>query len=157
GHVVEGLRMVKDAGELQLLARACSITSEAFTALLPSIRPGVTERELAVLLERRMIDLRADGLAFDSIVASGPNGATPHPAPTGGPLAAGDLVTIDCGAQAGGYHADMTRTVAVGEPAAWQREIYDLVASAQRAGVAAARPGAQVADVDAIARDMIAQ
>jgi Xaa-Pro aminopeptidase len=157
GHAVERLRMVKDATELSLLTRACSITSEAFTSLLPSIRPGVTERELAVLLERRMTDLGADGLAFDTIVASGPNGATPHHAPTGRPLAAGDLVTIDCGALAGGYHADMTRTVAVGEPAAWQREIYDLVAAAQRAGVAAARPGAQVADVDAVARDMIAR
>ena len=157
GHVVERLRMVKDAGELDLLGRACSITSEAFAALLPSIRAGVTERELAVLLERQMIDLGADGIAFDTIVASGPNGATPHHAPTGRPLTAGDLVTIDCGALAGGYHADMTRTVAVGEPAAWQREIYDLVAAAQRAGVAAARPGAQVADVDAVARDMIAQ
>jgi Xaa-Pro aminopeptidase len=67
----------------------------------------------------------------------------------------GDLITIDCGARYGGYHADMTRTVALGEPAAWQRQIYDLVATAQRAGVAAATVGAEVADVDAAARDLI--
>jgi Xaa-Pro aminopeptidase len=103
-----------------------------------------------------MIDRGADGTAFDTIVASGPNGAIPHHSPGGRRLEAGDLVTIDCGALLRGYHADMTRTVALGEPASWQREIYDLVATAQAAGVAAARPGAEVAAVDAAARDLIA-
>ncbi len=71
------------------------------------------------------------------------------------PLHAGDLVTIDCGARYAGYHADMTRTVAVGEPAGWQREIYEVVAAAQRAGLAAVTVGAEAADVDAAARDLI--
>ena len=92
-----------------------------------------------------MIDLGADGLAFDTIVASGPNGAIPHHSPGDRAFARGDLITIDCGARFGGYHADMTRTVALGEPAAWQREIYELVAAAQLAGVGAAVPGADVA------------
>jgi Xaa-Pro aminopeptidase len=70
-------------------------------------------------------------------------------------LQRGDLVTIDCGARHAGYHADMTRTVALGSPAGWQREIYDLVAAAQHAGVAAATVGADVQDVDASARDLI--
>jgi len=89
--------------------------------VLPSIVPGRTERELAVLLERAMIDRGAEAVGFDSIVASGPNGAIPHHAPGSRPFAAGDLITVDCGARCGGYHADMTRTVALGEPAAWQR------------------------------------
>jgi Xaa-Pro aminopeptidase len=155
GPVVEELRMVKDETEIELLARACAITCEAFDDSLHALQPGVTEREFAILLERAMTDRGAEGLAFDSIVASGPNGAIPHHVPTGRPFAAGDLVTIDCGARFGGYHADMTRTVAIGAPAGWQREIYDLVAAAQAAGVEAARPGADVGDVDATARDLI--
>jgi Xaa-Pro aminopeptidase len=155
GRVIEELRMVKDETEIALLTRACAITGEAFCAVLMGIAPGRTERDFAVLLERAMIDHGAEALAFDSIVASGPNGAIPHHAPGDRPFATGDLITIDCGARYGGYHADMTRTVALGEPAAWQREIYDLVASAQRAGVDAATVGADVADVDAAARDII--
>jgi Xaa-Pro aminopeptidase len=155
GTAIDELRMVKDEGEIELLARACSITAQAFSAVLDRLCPGVTEREYANALERTMIDLGADGLAFDSIVASGPNGAIPHHTPGDRQFEAGDLVTVDCGAQSGGYHADMTRTVAVGKPATWQREIYQLVAEAQAAGVAAARPGADVSDLDAVARDMI--
>lgn len=157
GLAVEDLRMVKDETEIEMLARACAITSEAFSVVVPAMRPGMTERQFAILLERAMTDRGADGLAFDSIVASGPNGAIPHHSPTDRPFAAGDLVTVDCGARFGGYHADMTRTVAVGEPAAWQREIYQLVAAAQQAGITAARVGAEVAEVDAVARGMIAQ
>jgi Xaa-Pro aminopeptidase len=156
GHVVEELRTVKDEAEIELLARACAITAEAFAAVLSKIEPGRTERSFAVLLERAMIDLGADGLAFDTIVASGPNGAIPHHSPGERAFARGDLITIDCGARFGGYHADMTRTVALGEPASWQREIYELVAAAQLAGVGAAVPGADVAAVDATARDLIA-
>ncbi len=157
GRIIEELRMVKDETEVALLARACAITDEAFSAVLPAVVAGRTEREFALLLERAMIDRGAEALAFDSIVASGPNGAIPHHSPGDRPFAAGDLITIDCGARYGGYHADMTRTVALGEPAAWQREIYELVAAAQRAGVAAATVGADVAAVDAAARDLIAE
>jgi Xaa-Pro aminopeptidase len=155
GRLIEELRMVKDETEVALLARACAITDEAFSAALPGIAAGRTEREFAVLLERAIVDLGGEAPAFDSIVASGHNGAIPHHVPGDRPFAVGDLITIDCGARYGGYHADMTRTVALGEPAAWQREIYDLVAAAQRAGVEAATAGADVADVDAAARDLI--
>ena len=155
GHVVEGLRMIKDETEIELLTRACAITGQAFAEVLGQIVSGRTERDFAVVLERTMIDLGADGLAFDTIVASGPNGAIPHHSPGQRVFAPGDLITIDCGARYGGYHADMTRTVALGQPAGWQREIYDLVATAQLAGVAAAVPGADIGDVDATARDII--
>ena len=156
GRVVEDLRTIKDETEIELLAMACALTDLAFAAVLGAIRPGRSERELAILIERTMVDLGAECPAFDTIVASGPNGAIPHHSPGERVLQRGDLVTIDCGARHAGYHADMTRTVALGPPAPWQREIYDLVAAAQLAGVAAATPGADVGDVDATSRATIA-
>jgi Xaa-Pro aminopeptidase len=155
GRAIEDLRMIKDTTELELLAQACSITCLAFAQVLDEIVPGMTERAFAIRLERAMVDLGADGLAFDTIVASGPNGAIPHHSPGDRAFESGDLITIDCGARYGGYHADMTRTVALGVPADWQREIYELVAAAQLAGIAAAVPGADIEDVDASARDLI--
>jgi Xaa-Pro aminopeptidase len=155
GRGIEDLRTVKDTTEIELLATACRISSQALADMLPRIRPGLTERALAAGLEYRMTELGAEKPAFDTIVASGPNGAIPHHAPSDRPMRHGDLVTIDFGARYGGYHADMTRTVALGEPAGWQLEIYQLVAAAQRAGVAAARLGAEVGEVDAAARDLI--
>ena len=155
GRKVEELRTVKDPFELELLATACRITCQAIADVFSLIRPGLTERALAAALDTRMADLGADRPAFDTIVASGPNGAIPHHAPTSRPMRRGDLITMDVGALYGGYHADMTRTVALGEPAGWQREIYELVAAAQRSGLDAARPDADVGDVDAAARDLI--
>jgi len=157
GRVVEGLRMVKDPAEISLLAQACAITASALDSVLPQVRPGLTERGLAVLLERAMVDAGAEQPAFATIVASGPNGAIPHHVPGERPFAPGDLITVDCGARYGGYHADLTRTVALGTPADWQREIYALVAAAQRAGIEAVRPAAAVAGVDAAARDLITE
>jgi Xaa-Pro aminopeptidase len=154
--LVEVLRAVKDDDELELLRTACEISDQAFGDISGNIRPGVTERDVARLLEARMIELGADKASFGTIVAAGENGAIPHHAPTGRELRTGDLVTIDFGACYQGYHADMTRTVALGEPAAWQREIYDLVAGAQRAGREALAPGASVRDVDDAARSVIA-
>ena len=115
GKKIEKLRMVKDPAELELLAAACRISAQALADVLPQIRPGLSERALASLLDYRMTQLGADRPAFETIVASGPNGAIPHHSPTDRPLRRGDLVTIDFGALYGGYHADMTRTVAVGE------------------------------------------
>ena len=155
GRAVEEIRMAKDEQEIALIARACEITSRAFEEIVPLIRPGVTERELAISLERAMIDLGGDGLAFDTIVASGPNGAIPHHVPSGRPFETGDMITVDCGARYQGYHADMTRTVVLGAPAPWQRDVYALVAEAQAAGIDAAVPGADVREVDAAARDLI--
>jgi Xaa-Pro aminopeptidase len=156
GRTIEQLRTVKDPSELELLATACRVSDLALADLLPTLRPGITERRVAAALDHRMAELGADGPAFETIVASGPNGAIPHHRPTDRPIRRGDLVTIDFGANYAGYNADMTRTIAVGEPAAWQRDIYELVAAAQRAGIEALEPGADVRDVDAAARDLIA-
>ena len=114
GRKIEKLRTVKDPAELELLAVACRDQLAALAEVLPQIRPGLSERALASLLDYRMALLGADRPAFETIVASGPNGAIPHHSPTDRPLRRGDLVTMDFGALHDGYHADMTRTVAVG-------------------------------------------
>jgi Xaa-Pro aminopeptidase len=155
GRAVEELRKVKDEAEIALLREACAITDRAFDAVLPLLRPGMTEREIAIALERSLVDHGADKPAFDSIVASGPNGAVPHHHPGDRAIESGDLVTMDFGARYGGYHADMTRTVAVGGIAEWQNDLYELVRRAQRAGLDAALPDAATKAVDAAARDLI--
>jgi Xaa-Pro aminopeptidase len=168
--IVAALRATKDDHEVGWLARACAITTSALAELLTDRAVvGATERELATWLERRFVDLGADGVAFPSIVASGPNGAVPHHAPTDRPLEDGDLLTVDCGAEVAGYHADCTRTVAVGagEVPGQLLEVHDLVAQAAAAGRAAAgrAPGGgsdaggdaalTAGDIDAAARSVI--
>ena len=120
------------------------------------LRPGRTEREIGRELDARMLDHGADAASFETIVASGPNSAIPHHRPAERELATGDFVKLDFGAEYGGYHSDMTRTFVLGRPADWQREIYELVHSAQAAGRAALRTGAEVRSIDAAARDLIA-
>lgn len=158
---VEKLREVKDAGELALLRLACEAADAALDDLVArgGLRPGRTEREVSRELESLMLDHGADGISFETIVAAGPNSAIPHHRPTDAVLAAGDFVKIDFGALVAGYHSDMTRTFVLakaGKVAAWQREIYQLVADAQRAGREALRPGAGLREVDAAARQLIA-
>ena len=154
---VEALREVKDAGEIAVLRRACAAADNALIELIErgGLRPGRTELAVARELEASMLDHGADGRAFETIVAAGPNSAVPHHRPTEAQLARGDFVKIDFGALAGGYHSDMTRTFVLGEPAAWQREVYDVVAAAQRAGCRALAVGATLSAVDAAARRII--
>jgi Xaa-Pro aminopeptidase len=156
--VVEALRRAKDTEEVGLIARAQGFADQAFekVVLNGGLRDGVTERQLARELEDAMLDAGADDRSFDSIVAFGANAAEPHHHVTDRGLARGDLVKLDFGALSDGYHSDMTRTVAFGEPDPRSREIHDLVAEAQRAGVAAVRPGVSSVDVDAAARSVIA-
>jgi Xaa-Pro aminopeptidase len=155
GRKIEALRMVKDADEIEKLEVACRLTDAAFAEVVPQIRPGMSERMLATLLDHAMTSGGAERLAFDTIVAAGPNGAIPHHVPGGRELERGDLVTMDFGAQYQGYHADMTRTVAIGAAADWQQDIYQVVALAQRAGVAALADGVEAGAVDAAAREVI--
>ena len=156
GPLVEQLRAVKDEAEIALLRQACAISDRALTELLATIAPGRTEREIGRDLENRMRDHGATGVAFETIVATGPNSAVPHHRPTDRVVAAGDLLKIDFGALYDGYHADCTRTVVVAaEPADWQREIHGLVREAQRAGRHALAPGVDAREVDAAARDVI--
>jgi len=156
--LVERLREVKDAGEIELIARACAVGDAAPAALVEggAIRPGRTERQVARDLEWAMFAGGGEAIAFETIVAAGANSAVPHHRPTDAVLAAGDFVKIDFGSVVGGYHSDMTRTFVLGEPADWQREIYSIVAQAQRVGCAALEPGTATQDIDAAARQIIA-
>lgn len=156
-RLVEQLRSVKDAAEVATLRAACAAADTALAGLLAAggLRPGRTERQVARDLEDRMAQAGAAGPSFETIVATGPNSAVPHHRPTDAELRRGDLVKLDFGALVGGYHSDMTRTVVLGAPATWQRELYDLVLAAQAAGRDALHQGADVRDVDAAARDVI--
>jgi Xaa-Pro aminopeptidase len=155
--LVQRLRAVKDADEVEALRRACAVGDAALADLLAAggLRPGRTEREVALDLEDRMRRHGATGPAFETILAAGAHSAVPHHRPTAAELRPGDLVKLDFGALVDGYHSDMTRTVVLGPPAEWQRELHALVAEAQAAGRAALAPGTEVTTVDAAARGVV--
>jgi Xaa-Pro dipeptidase len=155
--LVEALRLIKDEVEVDALRRACAAADRALADLIAhgGLRPGRTELDVARELEGRMLDHGAEGPSFDTIVAAGANSAVPHHRPTSAILAPGDFVKMDFGALVDGYHSDMTRTVVLGAAADWQREVYELVASAQAAGREAVRVGTRFKDVDTAARDVI--
>jgi Xaa-Pro aminopeptidase len=156
GRVVEELRVVKDESEIEALRSACQISVQALEGLQQGKFVGRTEQQIARDLEWRMFALGAEALAFETIVAAGPNSAIPHHEPTGRQVGTGDLLKIDFGARFAGYHADCTRTMMIhDQPADWQREIYDLVAAAQQAGRYALAPGAERIEVDRAARSVI--
>ncbi len=130
---IEQLRSVKEPSELERVASACAVADAALTRLLPEIRPGVTEYELALRLEWEMRTNGAEALAFDVACLSGPRAALPHGAPGQREVVAGEVLLFDFGAQVCGYRSDMTRTLFVGQPEPLDLEIYDLVARAQAA------------------------
>ena len=157
--LVERLRSVKDELEIDALRQACAVADRAFAELIAAggVRTGRSEREIGLDLDQRMRLLGAREPSFETIVATGANSAIPHHRPTETLVQTGDFVKFDFGAEVDGYHSDMTRTVVVGAPAPWQREIFDLVAAAQTAGRDACRPGVTGGDVDAAARDLITE
>ncbi len=151
----EKLREIKDESEIARIEEACDISCRALEAVLPRVREGMTEKELRLMLDYEMLALGADGLAFDTIVASGENGSLPHAIPGARAIRRGDMITLDFGAKKGGYCADMTRTIALGEPSAEMRKIYDTVHRAQRECESALAPGKSCFDIDRLARDII--
>ena len=161
-RAVEALRAVKDDDEVDVLRRACAVADAALAELAVegALRPGRTELQVGRELDARMLAMGAEAPSFETIVATGANSAIPHHRPDTTELRAGDLLKLDFGATVDGYHSDMTRTIVLGgvggEVAAWQREVYELVAAAQAAGRAALAVGADVVAVDAAARDVIA-
>ncbi|MBQ3704859.1 MAG: aminopeptidase P family protein [Clostridia bacterium] len=149
------IRQIKTPSEIVIMRKAGSITSEAFEAVLPKIRVGMTEKELRLELENAMYRLGADGLAFDTIIASGVNGSLPHAVPGNRRLQQGDMITMDFGAKVGGYCSDMTRTVALGEPSPEMRKVYQTVFRAQAMCEAALAAGKICSEIDKLARDYI--
>ena len=147
---VTGMRMVKDPDELGLIRKACAISDAAFESVLNEIHPGVTEREIANLLEFGFKKRGADGLLFDTIIASGPeNGANCHATVTDRRLEKGDLLTMDFGATYEGYGSDITRTVVLGRPSDEQKKIYEVVKEAKKRAQDTLRAGTAVNEVAA--------
>lgn len=148
-------RRIKDADEIKKIAEAEKIGDMAFEYILPRIKAGRTEREIALELEFFMKKQGASALSFDTIAASGKRSAMPHGAASGKVLQKGDFLTLDFGCVFEGYCSDMTRTVVLGEPSEKQKEIYNIVLSAQKAAIDAIVRGKRCDAVDAAARKII--
>ena len=149
------LRWIKDKEELALIGEAQRLTDAGFEAVLERIRDGMTEKELARALEWEMLERGATGVAFETIAAFGEQAAEPHHEPTDRSLRRGDVVKLDFGALYEGYHSDMTRTLAFGEPSAQMREVHEVVRAAQQAGIDAVRAGVSGQEPDRAARAVI--
>lgn len=154
--LVDNLRRQKDAGEIDRMQRAASIADQALAAVRPTLRDRPTERAFAGVLDAKMRELGASGAAFETIVASGPNGARPHHRPGDRHIEPHELVVIDVGATVEGYRSDMTRTYSVGEPTAEARRMYEAVIAAQEAGVVSVGVDVPTADVDSACRAVLA-
>ena len=149
------LRQIKDRDEIKHIADAEKICDEAFSYVLDKIRPGVTEREIALELEFFMKRQGASALSFETIAASGKRSAMPHGAASDKVIEKGDFLTLDFGCVYNGYCSDMTRTVIIGSANDKQREIYDIVLKAQLAALDAVMPGKRCNEIDAVARKVI--
>ena len=156
--LLKELRMRKSPGELELMERAAAIVDQAFLKLLENVTfLGRTEREVARDLEAIVLEEGAEGMAFATLVASGPNSALPHHRAGGRRIESGDVVILDFGCRVGGYCSDITRTVVCGDPTPRMREVHRVVLVAQEEGVRTARPRVPAQEVDRAVRDVIAR
>lgn len=149
------LGWVKDSVEIANIKKACAITDEVFSRILPLIRPGVGENELAAEMEYQMVMLGSDKPAFETIVASGPRSAMPHGVASKRKVKNGEFITFDFGATVNGYVSDITRTVVVGKASPRHKKIYNTVLKAQLAGIRKVRAGVMGREVDKACRDII--
>lgn len=155
-RTVEELRIVKDADEIKTLKKAVAITDACFSHLLEFIKPGMTERDVALEIYLYFYNNGAM-TAFNSIIAAGTNAAFPHHKPENAVITAGQMLKMDFGATVDGYNADITRTVFIGNPPDdKQKEIYQIVFDAQRKAIEAIKPGKKGKEIDSIAREYIA-
>ena len=154
---ITNLRLIKSEEEIEYIAEAQRITEKAYTEVLNFVKPGVTERKVALELEYLMKQYGASHVSFDLITITGKKTSLPHGVPSDGIIAEGDFFTMDIGALYSGYHSDMTRTVAVKSCSDYQREIYDIVYKAQTTALEAVKAGVKAFDIDKIARDIITE
>jgi Xaa-Pro aminopeptidase len=154
-ELVEDMRAVKDADEIALLARAAGVACRALESTLPAVREGASELELVAELEYQLRRAGSGPPAFESIVAAGPRSALPHARPSERPVREGDLLLLDFGATVEGYRSDVTRTVVLGPPAPWHRDVHGAVLRAQEVGRRELRPGRPAREVDASVRDVL--
>ena len=155
GQHINFVRSFKNDTEISYIKKAQSITDMAFAQVLPLIKAGMTEKELCVELEYLMAKNGAEGLAFDTIIASGVNTSKPHAHPTDKVIEVGDAITMDFGARYHGYCSDMTRTVFLGEPSEELRKIYNIVLLAQKMGINNAYCGIGGKELDSLCREII--
>jgi len=153
--VIEAVRMVKDDSEVAILREAARRIDAVVDAALDAVRAGEAERTVAMAIEAAIRGQGYERLAFDTIVASGPNAALPHHRAGERVLADGDLVVLDFGGVLDGYCCDLTRTVCVGSISARARELYDAVYDAHQAAIAVVRPGIEATVVDSAARRVL--
>ena len=153
--LISALRQVKDATELALMAEAAQLGCSLFEEILPRMESGVTEMAVAAQLEFLARGLGAEGMSFETIVASGSRSALPHGRATQAKLPRKGFVTLDFGVMLNGYCSDMTRTVHLGRAGREERSAYDAVLAAQEAGVDAVKPGATCGEVDEAARSVL--
>lgn len=153
--MVEGLRAVKGPGEIETLQQAAQLTESCFARVLPLIKPGVPERDIALELEFLLRREGGEKASFDYIVASGARSSQPHGVASEKLIQDGDLVVIDFGVCYQGYCSDMTRTVAVGKAGRWERELYRLVRRAQGEALARLQAGLTAVEADALAREVM--
>ncbi|MCB0102790.1 MAG: aminopeptidase P family protein [Anaerolineales bacterium] len=152
----DGLRLRKDKAEVDAMRKAVKIAQDSLEAVIPQMKIGMTERELASELVVQLLKHGSESeIPFAPIVSAGPNSANPHASPTDRKLQAGDLLVVDWGATYDGYISDLTRTFAVGEVDEECRKIHKIVQEANAAGCAAAKPGVPCANVDKAAREVI--
>ncbi len=151
------LRIVKDDDELELLREAQRITDRSFEYICGFIKVGMTEQQIRAELDNWLLSNGADGISFDTIIASGPNGANPHARPSGRQVQEGDLIVMDYGALYQDYHADMTRTVCLGQPTQEQQQVYDVVRRAHEECAAAVKPGVNGLDIHNLSVQIISE
>ena len=154
--LMENLQAIKDESELNAIRTAVEITDVIYDEILPMLKPGTTEKEVANQLVLRYRQ-ESDGEAYNPIVAGGENGALPHAVPSERPFQNGDFIVIDAAAKYAGYHADMTRTPLIGKPSDKHTEIYEIVKGSQQAGCDAAKAGVSCKEMDTVTRDYITQ
>ncbi|HEY41919.1 MAG TPA: aminopeptidase P family protein [Dehalococcoidia bacterium] len=153
--LVEKLRAVKEPGEIEFITRASEITDKAFEQVTDTLKVGMTEREVAWMLESRLRELGSQTIAFDVIFASGLNAAMPHAKPSERRIQPGEPIVIDMGARFEGYCSDLTRTICLGKPDDTFKQVYNTVLKAQSAAISGIREGMSGHDADALARAVI--
>ncbi|AGL02033.1 M24 family metallopeptidase [Desulfoscipio gibsoniae] len=154
--IIEQLRLIKDKNELETIQRSMALLDEGFKYICSFIKPGISEREVALELEMFMRYRGAEKTAFPFIVASGPRAALPHGVASAKTINTGDVVTLDFGVVVDNYNSDMTRTISLGSPSNQIKQIYNIVLEAQLAGLVAVRAGVAASAVDKAAREVIA-
>ncbi|HEX9613874.1 MAG TPA: Xaa-Pro peptidase family protein [Bacteroidota bacterium] len=154
-NIVGSIAAVKDESEIEKIRRAVAVSDEVFKAILPVLKEGITELDIAaeIVYQHRRRGAEAD--AFEPIVASGVRGALPHARATAKKIRSREFVTLDFGCRLQGYHSDLTRTVAVGTPGDELRTMYEVVKESQQRALDAARSGMKARDLDSVARKRI--